>query len=536
MVIDDLFASWDREDSPGVAVGIYRDGALAEARTYGMAHLEHGVPIAPSTVFHIASISKMFTAYAVALLARDGVLDLDDDLREFLPELVTGPVTIRQIVHHTSGLRDQWDLLRLAGWRNADLKTNADILQLASRQRELNFAPGSRFQYINTGYTLTGIAIERITGKSLRTFADERIFTPLGMRDTQFHDDANRLVPRRAQAYARAGGVPRIDMPAYETVGPTSLLSTIEDFARWEHHLTTGDRELLDMLTTTGTLNDGRPTNYGFGCILGHYRGLPVVEHAGGDGGYRAHFLRIPGERFAVAIFANVSDVKAGVLAREVADRVLADRFPADGGARSLPTWAGRGAGIGSPDPADLLAKSGNYRDALSGMTCRIEPRGGRLFMTADAGGEYELVPAGPDRFRFLVADAECVWEGERMRVLYGGNEQADCVRIDDAAPDHAPSADYVGAYDSDELDVRYVIALEDDRLILRRAKFAPSALHAVARDELTSINDGVQLRFVRGESGAVEGMLLNAERVWNVRFSRASGRERETSFLPGRS
>jgi CubicO group peptidase (beta-lactamase class C family) len=534
--IDDLFSSWDRADSPGCAVAIYRDGEIEIAPTFGMANLEHAIPVTPSTVFHIASISKMFTAYAIALLARDGTLALDDDLRKYIPELITS-VTIRQIIHHTSGMRDQWDLLRLAGWRNADLKTNADILRLACRQRELNFAPGTRFQYINTGYTLLGIAVERITGKSLRAFTAERIFTPLAMHHTQFHDDANRIVPRRAQAYARgASGTPRIDMPAYETVGPTSLLSTIEDFAHWEKHLLTADRDLIAFLTNSGTLTDGRPTNYGFGCILGEYRGLPVIEHAGGDGGYRAHYLRVPGERFAVAIFGNVSDLKPGILAREIADRVLAGRFPIAESDHALPAWAGRGAGIASADPADLLAKSGNYRDVLSGMTCRIEPRGGRLFMVADAGGEYELAPAGPDRFRFLIVDAECIWSDGKLHILYGGNEQALCERVDEAAPELAPLDDYRGAYDSDELDVRYIIKRDGDQLVLTRAKFEPGPLHPVARDEFTSIADGVQLRFVRGDNGAVNGMLLNAERVWNVRFTRASDREEEMFSSPARS
>jgi CubicO group peptidase (beta-lactamase class C family) len=533
-VIDDLFAPWNRDDGPGCAVAIYRDGAIATARTFGMANLEHSIPITTSTVFHIASISKMFTAYAIALLARENVLALDDDLRTYIPELLTGPVTIRQIIHHTSGMRDQWDLLRLAGWRTADLKTSADILRLACRQLELNFTRGTRFQYINTGYTLLGIAIERLTGKSLRAFCDERIFSPLAMHDTQFHDDANRIVPRRAQAYARGnGGTPRIDMPAYETVGPTSLLSTVDDFARWENHLLTADPKWIDFLTTSGTLADGRPTHYGFGCILGEYRGLPVIEHAGGDGGYRAHYLRIPFERFAVAIFGNVSDLKPGVLAREIADRVLAGRFPIAETDHTLPAWAGRGAGIGSPDPADLMAKSGNYRDLLSGMTCRIEPRGGRLFMLADTGGEYELAPAGPDRFRFLIVDAECIWADGKLRVLYGGNEQALLERVDGVAPKLAPLDDYPGAYDSDELDVRYVIHRDGEQLVLTRAKFEPGALHPVARDEFTSIADGVQLRFERGNDGAVNGMILNAERVWNVRFTRASDRGEETFSSP---
>lgn len=516
------FAKWDRPDGPGCAVAVYRDGETLFAGGFGAAHLEHGVPISTSTVFHIASIAKMFTAYAVALLARDGELTLDAALRDYLPELdLSVTCSVRQVIHHTSGLRDQWDLLRLAGWRHADLKTNRDILTLAARQRELNFEPGTRFQYINTGYTLLGIAVERITGRSLREFAASRIFGPLEMHDTQYHDDATRIVPRRAQAYGRgADGKPFIDMPAYETVGPTSVLSTVDDFGRWERHFLTCDPELLGMLTSSGSLADGRSTHYGFGLILGRYRDVPVIEHAGGDGGYRAHYLRVPDERLAVAIFANTSDIRPGLMAREVADAMLS--FPQESRDAAIPAWAGRAAGIGSPDPADLLARSGNYRDDLSGMTCRIEPRGGRLFMTADAGGEFELVPVSADRYRFLAVDAECVWSDDAMRIYYGGNEQAVCRRVESFDPPRAAPRDYAGRYWSVELDVGYTIANGDDeRLWLQRAKFRPSELRPLTADEYTSIDDGLHLRFLRDAGGAVTEMRVTAERVWNVRFTR---------------
>ncbi|HEX7831441.1 MAG TPA: serine hydrolase domain-containing protein [Thermoanaerobaculia bacterium] len=517
-----IFERWDRAGSPGCSVAVYRDGEIVWSRGFGTAHLEHGVPIATDTVFHVASLSKMFTAYAIALLAHDGALSLDDDIRTFIPELAPGPrITLRNIVHHTSGLRDQWDLLRMAGWRYPDLKTNADILRLATRQRELNFEPGTRFQYINTGYTLMGIAIERITGATLREFAAQRIFEPLGMRDTQFHDDATRIIPKRAQAYRMINGSPTIDMPAYETVGPTSLLSTVDDFARWEQYLLTG--ELRELLTTSGTLADGTEAHYGFGLILGQYRGVPVVEHAGGDAGYRAHYLRVPSERFAVAVFANTLDVEPGARCRDVADAMLT--FPEQTVDRAMPAWAGRAAGIASPDPEDLLAKSGTYRDTLSGMTCRIEPRGGRLFLTSDSGGDYELAPVTRDRYRFLIVDAECVFENERVRMFYGGNEQASCVRIEEESQQEAaPLDDYVATYASDELESRYTIDREDALLVLRRPRIAPAALQPLGRDEFAT-SDGLQLRFVRNGDGNVHGMTVSAERVWNVRFSRAADR-----------
>ena len=532
--LDHLFAEWNKSDSPGCALGVYQEGETVYKSGYGIAHLEHGIGITPATVFHIASLSKQFTAMAIGLLARSGQISLEDDLRKYIPELqINSAITFRQIIHHTSGLRDQWDMLRLGGWRNADIKTNSDILRLAASQKEMNFAPGTRFQYINTGYTLMGIAIKRITGKSLREYTDENMFEPLGMRSTFFHDDYGKIVKNRAQAYSRnKSGQLSIDMPAYETVGPTDLFSTVEDFGRWEQNLlspSVGDDDFIKQILTPGALDNGQPVSYGFGFITGNYRGLETAEHAGGDAGYRAYFLRFPGERFAVAIFSNLAQLNPGQLAHDVADICLAERFKAESSDKQeVPAWAGRAAGIRTTLSPDLDGKSGLYRDSLSSMTCRIELRGGRIFLDASAGGEYELVAVEENRFQFLNADAECFFtpatadQPVRMTVKYAGQETALCERIidEEIAPDWQAD-EYAGTYQSEELDVRYAIELSGEELILRRAKFAPSPLVLFAKDEFSANDEGLHIRFARNEEGQITGLILNAERVWNVRFDR---------------
>ncbi|MGB8508918.1 MAG: serine hydrolase domain-containing protein [Pyrinomonadaceae bacterium] len=533
--IDAIFSAWANDESPGCAVGIYSEGGILYKRGYGSANLEHGISITSSTVFHVASLSKQFTATAIALLARSGRISLDDDIRRYIPEISSAPpITFRHIIHHTSGLRDQWDLLRLSGWRYADLKTTDDILRLAARQTDLNFQTGTRFQYINTGYTLMGIAVERVTGLSLGEYSEENVFKPLGMHDTFFQEDHQRIIKNRAQAYSRdSDGELHIDVPSYETVGPTGLFSTIEDFARWERNLLSpmiGDEEFVRQLHTGGALADGKPISYGFGLINGQHRGLEIAEHAGGDAGYRAHFLRFPGEQFAVAIFSNFSEMKPGQLARKVADICLAGRFPTEqADDTKAATWGGRERGNYASPAQDNESKCGSYRDALSGMTCRIEDRGGRLFLVSAEGGEYELTQAGDERFRFLEVDAECLFkpstddQPSRMIVSYAGEETGDCERIGDQQEEDSVRqlADYVAAYQSDELDCRYAIELSDDGLILRRAKFGTCALVPLRRDEFSCQNEGLHLRFVRDEGGQVNEFVLSAERVWNVRFTR---------------
>src|SRR5579862_9812223 len=207
--VDALFTTWDQSGAPGAALAVVEDGQIVYTRGYGMANLEYAVPITPSTIFHVASISKQFTSFAINLLALEGRLSLDDDIRTHFPEFgdFGKTITLRHLRHHTSGLRDQWDLLQLAGWRMEDVITEQDILDLAWKQRDLNFAPGAEHLYCNTGYTLLAVIVKRVAGQSLREFAQERIFAPLGMTNTHFHDDHRMVVPNRAYSYAlREGG------------------------------------------------------------------------------------------------------------------------------------------------------------------------------------------------------------------------------------------------------------------------------------------------------------------------------------------
>lgn len=522
--IDRLFETWNRRDSPGCAVGIYQNGEMVHSRGYGQANLEHGAPITPETVFHVASLSKQFTAFSVGLLARNGEISLDSPLQTYIPELPSAlPVTFRQVIHHVSGLRDQWDLLRLAGWRHADLKTDDDILGLAARQTALNFPSGSRFQYINTGYTLMGIAIARVTGMSLRQFAARNIFEPLGMKQTWFHDDYNEIVNGRAEAYSAVeGDALKRNMPAYQTVGPTGLFSTVSDFARWDSNFLSpvvGDEEFIRSLTAPVTFESGHVSNYGFGLIANNYRGLVTAEHAGGDAGFRSFYLRFPAERLGIAVFCNFSEIKPAELARNIADICLEGKFQSDD--RNLPAWAGRGAGVTAPDRRTLEDRCGTWRDSITGMTCRIEMRGARMILIGTAATEYELIPADAARFQFTGIDAECVFVAEsgRMIIRYAGQQAADCERAEEGTPDPnpVPLSEYPGTYYSGELDVRYKVDLVNDRLTLQRPKHPLETLDRLSSDEFSSSREGFHIRFVK------DGLVLTAERVWNLAFDRVA-------------
>jgi CubicO group peptidase (beta-lactamase class C family) len=339
--VDALFSAWAKPDSPGAVCAVIRDGEVIHARGYGMEDLEHDVPLSPDSVFYIASTSKQFTAASIALLVLDGKLSLDDDIRQHLPEMAdrSPPITVRHLVHHTSGLRDYFALLGLTGWTDTDYFNNDMVVKLLARQRTLNFEPGTRHLYSNSNYVLLAEIVKRVSEKSLRQFADERIFQPLGMTHTHFDDDYRQIVKHRALSYApkRGGGWQQL-LKEFDGYGDGNLLTTVGDLARWDENFTTGKvggEEFLKLILTRGALDSGKSLDYAFG--LGHaaYRGLATVQHGGGFKGFRTEMVRFPGQQFTVIVLGNVATFNPGQMAQRVADLYLADQFTAPARAAS---------------------------------------------------------------------------------------------------------------------------------------------------------------------------------------------------------
>jgi CubicO group peptidase (beta-lactamase class C family) len=365
--IDRLYAPMAHSGSPGCATGVYQDGEMVFARGYGFADLINDVPITPATRFTVGSVSKQFTAASIALLVQAGRISLSDDVRKYIPELqeYPTPVTIGKLVHHTSGVRDFWELVDLAGMRNDDGYTSDDMLNLARAQRGLNFTPGSEYRYSNTGYLLLGMIVKRVTGQSLRRFADSALFKPLGMANTLFLDDHNEIVPRRASAYQPARGGYKIDVWNNDIVGQGGIVTTIADLQKWDENFYTarvGGPSFIKLIQTVEPLNDGRENHYAFGLMIETYRGQRLVQHTGSTGGYRAAIYRFPDAHTSVAMLCNVTTANTTALSLAMADAVLASRLgPREGPSRG----GGRGGAVPQslPAPAAVLgAVAGRYR------------------------------------------------------------------------------------------------------------------------------------------------------------------------------
>lgn len=353
--IDAVFAAWDSPRSPGCVVGVSQNGNLAYSRGYGMSNLEHDVPLMRDSILSIGSISKQFTAFSIALLASQGKLSFDDDVRRYWPELPDygQKITIRHLLAHTSGLRDAWDLLFLVGGRSGDVITQDDVLSLAARQKSPDFVPGAEYFYNNAGYVMLAEIVKRVSGQSQRDFAETRIFGPLGMRDTSINDIRTMIVPRRAAGYQPGpGGGWRNWFPVTEIVGTDGVVTTVGDLLMWEQNFEdarVGGRALVDEMQTLGRLNDGTSTGYGFGLEVGTYRGVRAVGHGGTAGGYVANVVRFPDQHVAIAVLCNLKgNINPRALTRRVADIVL------ESGVLTPPAQPAPAVSVGDADLAAL--------------------------------------------------------------------------------------------------------------------------------------------------------------------------------------
>ncbi len=539
-VVDRVFARWNHQDSPGCAVSVMRDGRIVYAQGYGSANLEYGIQITPSSVFHVASISKQFTAMAIALLVAEGRVSWDDDIRRHVPEVprLDARITLGQLAHHTSGLRDQWSLLRMAGWRwEEDVVKEADVLDLISRQRALNFEPGSAFLYSNTGYTLLAVVVERVSGQSLRQFTDERIFAPLRMTETHFHDDHTAVVRNRAYAYAPGNdGGYRLSIPKFDTVGATNLFTTVEDLARWDRNFYTaevGGRGVLADLHRRGTLRQGGLISYAMGLVHGVHRGHATVGHGGADAGYRAEFLRFPDHRLSVAVLCNLPSSDPDRLVRAVADIYLesadADEVesvpePAPPPGTSDDVRAAAGAVPGPVTAAEanetLEGLIGFYRRDESDTPLHLIVRD-RTLTILTGGLTGTLVPIGPDRFRVTGSSTVGTFDrsaGSATLRLSGPTEGTF-----EQQPHWRPSAEeltpFAGDYYSDDLGVQYSLRMNEGRLVVWHRKLGTLPLTPTYRDGF--FTSGFYLAFTKGAGGAVDGFTMSTPRAWKVRFDR---------------
>lgn len=507
--IDHVFAKWS-ESTPGCVVGVSKAGHLEISKAYGSADLEHRIPNTLDTVFEAGSVSKQFTAMAILMLARDGKLSLDDPARKYIPEMPDygEAVTIREMLTHTSGLRDWGDIATIEGWpRTTRVYEDSDILNIISRQKELNFAPGTRWSYSNTGYNLSEIIVYRVSGMSLAEFTKQRIFLPLGMTHTAWRDDYTRIVPNRAIAYERKGDEFHADMPFEDTYGNGGLLTTVGDLLKWNEHLSSpggADSELVETQQHIHQLNNGRPTDYGYGLFIRKFKGAPEISHTGSTAGYTSYLGRYPSLSLSIAMLCNVAEVNTWEYGHAIAD-----------------VWI--------PNPAKLQANDakayhlsaaqtsrlvGTYRDVLTGRPAKLSLESGKILF----GVHAVMSPMSPTRFHL---DEKTVDVDERGALkitdAYGIVDQFE--RVPAVNPSSLHPANLVGKYISPEIAGEVTVLANGASVTLKFGTKTTLNLEP-AYDNAFS-NELVTATFSADENGKATRLTISSDRIWNLRLSR---------------
>jgi CubicO group peptidase (beta-lactamase class C family) len=518
--VDALFAPWNRPGTPGAAVAVIQNSDVLYKRGNGTANLDYAIPITAATVFDIASVSKQFCAFAIAMLADQGALSLDDDVRAYLPEMPDfGPtITLRHLVHHTSGLRDWPGTLAMGGGRMEDVISFEQILTMARHQKALNFEPGAEYSYSNTGYNLLAEVVARVTGQSFRAWTDAHLFKPLGMVHTHFHDDHEEVVKNRADSYTPSGdGFARVGN-GLTALGSSSLFTTIDDLARWVDNYRAprvGGEAVLRQVHQQGVLNDGETISYAFGNSIGTYRGLKTVAHSGSWAGFRTYLVRFPDQDFAVIVLSNLSTFNAAARAQEVAEVYLEAVMEPEEAPSAPPAPV-------AIDPAVLDDYLGLYRLG-PGWLVTITRDGDALMTQATGEPTFPMTPVSDAEFYVEAYGTAIAFKrDDRGAVTHFEYRGIHAPRVEPFRPSADEVAAFQGTYYSDELETTYTLVLQDGALTARHRRHDAAVLFPGFRDTFTSSYWFMpELHFMRDRTRRITGFEASNSRSRNVRFEK---------------
>lgn len=543
--VDKIFSDLTQPGSPGCALAVYRNGSIVYSKGYGLASTELDVPITPQTVFDIGSMSKQFTAASILLLEEQGKLSLTDDVRKYIPELPDygHKITILNLLNHTSGIRDYLALFVLAGVHIDSVTTDQDALALIARQKHLNFTPGSRYLYSNSGFFLLSLIVKRVSGVTLEQFALKNIFQPLGMSQTTYRDDHTLLLPHRALAYDPAGpNKYKLDVSYFEQTGDGAVHTSVDDLVKWDENFYTGKvggQRLIREIQERGKLNDGKTIDYAKGLMIESYRGLPTVQHGGAWGGYRGQLLRFPQQHFSVASLCNLSNANPERRADKVADVYLGSLMtpekavaPATEAAKVTLT------------PEQTQRVVGLYRNSKDGSLMRIASKDGKLqwelfgqTFALNAISPTELVPVKFPLEARLTAESGADKAIRGVKITGDEEISGNFQKVAEFKPSAAELADFAGDYYSDELAVVYHLRVKDGKLSLvgisersgipRTGLPLPMTLRPSIQDEFELTDLGVRADFQKNTTGQIVGFDLNEGRSNGISFQRMDAPEK---------
>ena len=530
--VDDIFSAWNKNDVPGCALGIIKDGELIYAKGYGFANLEYNIPNSAASVFRIASTSKQFTAACIVLLAEQGKLSLDDKLNKFFPDFpaYAKDISIRHLLNHTSGVRDYLTISYLKAHREDEYYEDKDIMKWLINQSELNFKPGDEHLYSNSGYWLLGKIVDQIAGMNMADFAEKEIFKPLGMSSTHFHNDHTRVVKNRASGYLPSGNESyQISMTTLNMIGDGGIFTSINDIKKWDdayYDTSVLSKDFWNMMTEKGSLNNGDKIDYASGLGIGNYKGLKTISHGGAFVGFRAELVRFPEQRFSVAIFTNRGDANPTRMAYQVADLFLKEKFIQD--------EVEEESEIEIKEPKSVQLKTnelksftGHYWNETNSLARKIYLKNDTLRYARSETNESDLVPISKNEFEMINVGGgvfvkfEINGEGKKtMAFIAGGNEPSISTEYQPKVYTKQELNNFAGTYFSKELDINYTLKLEGNSLMLFINKNKISPLQPIMMNLFKNDNFGI-LKFKTDANGKVDDFRLAAGRVKNLVFEK---------------
>lgn len=519
--LDEVFAPWNRSDGPGGVVGVVKDGKLIYHKGFGLANLEHKAPMKPDSVVDVGSVSKMFTAACVILLEQDGKLDLDDPIQKHIPEVPTyeDKITLRHLIHHTSGMRDYLTLMMLKGMSPLGPMRQEEVLNLISRQQGLNFKPGTSWNYCNTGYFLLGRVVEEVSGKTLNEFADERIFTPLGMENTRYWDAPTYVIPNRATSYRKSGDDWMWMNSTLSISGEGGLHTTVSDMAKWDANFRSGKvggKAFITEMETASQFPQG-PMNYASGLMVDKLGEVTRIHHGGDWLGYNAQYSRFPEKGVSVFSFGTDGTQLGKTLNDKAARLVLGLPMPDDGSAAS-------GGGAVKLTAEQKARFVGHYEISLGAQTLAMEVilEDGKLFVHPVGQPKMEVETTGEKELSLDAANAKFAFDEEEAGFWTRGVLDQNGVKLPfrRKAPYVPTEEDYnrvIGRWFCYDLDVVFEFKRVDDGLVIDHPIFGEDKV-ILAED---SIKFGLMTWKFDKEKAKVDNLLLDAGRATNILFER---------------
>ncbi|MEM6327312.1 MAG: serine hydrolase [Bacteroidota bacterium] len=535
-IVDQQFASIDRNDTPGAVIGVVERGELIFAKPYGLANLTHGIPYTLETPTNIGSTSKQFTAFAIGLLAQSGDLTLDDDVRDHIPELpdLGATVTLRHLLTHTSGYREFLNTLAMGGRQlgRTDWIARSEIIAVVQRQPELQNEPGAEWNYNNTAFALLAEVVERVTEESFPDWMRANVFEPLGMENTYVRESPLTIIPGRA-----AGYVPGDDGSWTETpdlgasMGAGGMYSTAPDLAKWMDNFRTarlGGEDLIREMTTPYVLSTGDTTSYGLGLFLDELRGLERIQHGGADVAHRSEFGYLPEIESGLILLSNSPTVPASL--GQITEAFFGEHFESSDAEGEATEAEPAEFDPESFDPETFDAFAGRYAlDQAPAFIITFRRDGDQYFTQATGQPEFPIFPIGPSRFELRVVEAELEFHVEddgsvNRLTLFQGGQEAGAARVEDDA-EAIDLTEYEGRYFSEELEAFYTLAVVDGELQMSHRRLeTPVTLSHGSGDRFGGGFPIAEVEFTRDDSGAVTGFSAGNGRARDVRFERVDG------------